>query len=59
MVDEEEQPLSVADRIRLAFRRDPTKGVLVLLLLLFGVSFLVAGLVVFWNDIVSLLVGLF
>lgn len=58
VLDEENRPVSLAGRVRLAFRRDPTKGVVVLLLLLFGLSFLVAGVVVFWDDLVSSLVGL-
>lgn len=58
VLDEENRPMSLAGRVRLAFRRDPTKGVVVLLLLLFGLSFLVAGIVVFWDDMVSSLVGL-
>lgn len=59
VLDENGQPLSMAGRVRLAFRRDPTKGAVVLLLLLFGVTFLVAGVVVFWNEIVSLFLNLF
>lgn len=57
VLDEDGRPLSFAGRVRLAFRRDPTKGVVVLLLLLFGAAFLIAGVVVFWNDVVSLLLG--
>lgn len=53
------RPTSLRGRIGLAFKRDPTKGLVVLLLALFGLSFLLAGVVVFWNDIVGLLIDFF
>lgn len=56
--DERGRPLSLGGRIRLAFRADPTKGAVVFLLLLFGVAFLLAGVVVFWSDILAFLESL-
>lgn len=58
VLDADGRPTSLRGRIRLAFRRDPTRGLVVVLLALFGLSFLVAGVVVFWSDIVGLLLDL-
>lgn len=59
VLDADGRPRSLRGRIRLAFRRDPTRGLVILLLALFGLSFLVAGVVVFWSDIVGFVLGPF
>lgn len=45
--------LPFGSRLRLAFREDPTKGLVVLALFLFGLAFLVAFFVAFWPEISS------
>lgn len=47
--------LSLGEKVRTAARRDPTKGVFILLLLLLAFGFLVAFLVVFGGDFLRLL----
>lgn len=59
VLDADGRPTSLGGRIRLAFRADPTKGLVVLVLFLLGLSFLVAGIAVFWEELLNLVLDLF
>lgn len=56
---DDRRPPTLGEQVRIAFREDPTKGLYVLLLFLLGFGFLVAGVVVFWDQLLEWFLGLF